>query len=164
MAFPLSLYLKTQVHIQFTKSILTSCQKSICNITSPQFPPVKVFNQNVISSLNIKPLKYLGSNISSTESNVNVHISEAWTAIDRLTTIWKSDLSDKIKQEFLQAIAVLVLLYCCTTLTKHMENLRWELHKNAACSFEHILQAALYKTPVVQPFTAHKPSKINKTC
>ena len=56
-----------------------------------------------ISSLNGKTLKlvgqfvYLGSNISSTETNVNIHISKAWTAIDKLLNIRKFDLSDKIK-------------------------------------------------------------------
>ena len=49
-----------------------------------------------ISTLNRKLLKlddhftYLVSNISSTESDVN--ISKAWTVIDRLSTVWKSNL------------------------------------------------------------------------
>ena len=51
-------------------------------------------------SLNYKPLElvdhflYLDSNISSTESDVNISIEKAWIAIDRLTTIWKPDPSD----------------------------------------------------------------------
>ena len=51
------------------------------------------FNYDVTISLpNGKPLKldlfiYLGSNISSTEIDVNVHIGKAWTAIDKLSTI-----------------------------------------------------------------------------
>ena len=55
-----------------------------------------------ISTLNISPLKlvdkftYLGSSVSSTESDVNIRQAKAWTAIDRLSIIWKSDLSDKI--------------------------------------------------------------------
>ena len=40
-----------------------------------------------------------------------ISIRKAWTAIDRLSTIWKSDLSDKIKQEFFEVLAVSVLLY-----------------------------------------------------
>ena len=62
------------------------------------------FNQNcVISSLKDKPLKlvdqfiYIGSNISSTESHVNIRIGKAWIVIDMLIIIWKSDLYDKIK-------------------------------------------------------------------
>ena len=76
------------------------------------------FNQDsAISSVNGKPLRlvdqliYLGSNISPTENDVNIWLGKAWTAIDKLLTIRKSDLSDKTKQEFFQVVAVLVLLY-----------------------------------------------------
>ena len=41
--------------------------------------------------------KHLGGNILSTESDVNICIGKAWTAINRLMAIWKSDLSNKIK-------------------------------------------------------------------
>ena len=59
--------------------------------------------QNLISTLNYKLLKlvdqfiYFGSNISLTESNVNLRIGKTLTAIDSLSTIWKSDLFDKKK-------------------------------------------------------------------
>ena len=68
------------------------------------------FNKDSVISLNDKPLKlvdqfiYLGSNISSTESNVNVCIDKGWTGINRLPTIGKSNLSDKIKWEFFQLV------------------------------------------------------------
>ena len=61
-------------------------------------------NQNsAFSSLNGKPLKladeyiYLGNNISSTESDGNICIGKAGTTIDRLSSIKKSDLSNKKK-------------------------------------------------------------------
>ncbi len=38
-------------------------------------------------------------------------------AIDRLSIIWKSDLTDKMKRSFLQAAVVSILLYGCTTWT-----------------------------------------------
>ena len=47
---------------------------------------------------------YFGSNISSTESHVNIRIGIAWTAIDLSTTKRQSDLSDKIKGVFFQAV------------------------------------------------------------
>ena len=93
--------------------------------------------EGILSTLGDKPLKfvdqiiYLSSNISSIESDVSICLAKAWNAIDRLLIIWKSDLSDKIKQDFFQAVAVLMLLYGCTTLmlTKHhWEKDRWELH------------------------------------
>ena len=51
---------------------------------------------------NNKPLKlgdyfiYFGSNISSTESDVNKCRGKARIAIDRLLTIWRFNLSDEI--------------------------------------------------------------------
>ena len=65
--------------------------------------------EGTISLLNDKPLKlvnqfpYLGSNISSTESDVNIYIEKAQTVIYRLSIIWKSDLFDKIKRDFFRA-------------------------------------------------------------
>ena len=48
---------------------------------------------------------------------------KTWTAIDRLSIIWKSDLTDKMKRSFFQAVVVSILLYGCTTwtLTKRLE-------------------------------------------
>ena len=68
------------------------------------------FNQRGdISTLNGISLKlvdkftYLGSNVSSTETNIKTRLAKAWTAIDRLSVIWKSDLTDTIKRSFFQA-------------------------------------------------------------
>ena len=70
------------------------------------------FNQAInISSLNCKPLKlvdqviYLGSNISSTESELNKRLVIASITANRWSIIGKSDLSDKIKREFFQVVA-----------------------------------------------------------
>ena len=45
------------------------------------------------------------------------------TAINRLSVIWKLDLTDKMKRSFFQAAVVSILLYGCTTwtLTKRLE-------------------------------------------
>ena len=42
---------------------------------------------------------------------------KAWTANDRLSIIWKSDLTDKMKCSFFQAAVVSILLYGCSTWT-----------------------------------------------
>ena len=64
---------------------------------------------------------YLGSSVSSTEKDIDTRLTKAWTTIDRLSIIWKSDLTDKIS--FFQAVIVSILLYGCTTwtLTKWLE-------------------------------------------
>ena len=55
-----------------------------------------------ISTLNAGSLKsvekftYLGSSISSTENNINMQLAKVWIAIDKLSIIWKLDLSNKI--------------------------------------------------------------------
>ena len=63
---------------------------------------------------------YLGSSVSSTEKDIDTRLTKAWTAIDRLSIIWKSNLTDKMKRSFFQATIVSILLYGCTTwmLTK----------------------------------------------
>ena len=66
---------------------------------------------------------YLGSSVSSTENDIDTRLTKAWTDIDRLSIIWKSDLTDEMKCSFFQAAVVLILLYGCTTwtLTKRLE-------------------------------------------
>ena len=66
---------------------------------------------------------YLGSSVSLTEKDINTQLMKAWTAIDKLSIIWKSDLIDKMKRSFFQAAVVSILLHGCTTwtLTKRLE-------------------------------------------
>ena len=63
------------------------------------------FNQTGdISTLSGSSLKlvdkfiYLGSSVSSTEKDIDTRLTKAWTAIDKLSVIWKSDLTDKMKR------------------------------------------------------------------
>ena len=84
-----------------------------------------------MSILDGTPLKlvdkftYLGSSVSSTEKDIDAWLTKAWTAINRLSIIWKSDLTDKMKRSFFQAAIASILLYGCTTrtLTKRLEKL-----------------------------------------
>ena len=66
---------------------------------------------------------YLGSSVSSTETDIDTRLTKAWTAIYKLSVVWKSDLTDKMKRSFFQAVVVSILLHGCTiwTLTKRME-------------------------------------------
>ena len=82
-----------------------------------------------ISTLDGTPLKlvdkftYLGSCVLSTEKDIDTRLTKVWTVIDRLSIIWKSDLTNKMKRIFFQAVVVSILLYGCTTwmLTKRLE-------------------------------------------
>ena len=111
----------------------------------------------------INQLAYLSRNISSTESDVNICIGKAWTAIDRLARICKPDLSHKICG-FFQPVAMSVLVCDCTswTLTKGLATkLHWGPKDTAFC-FEQTLEAALYKTAAVWPLVSHLTNHISK--
>ena len=66
---------------------------------------------------------YLGNSVSSTEKDIDTRLTKAWTAIDKLSIIWKSDLTHKMKRSFFQAAVASIPLYGCTTwtLTKRLE-------------------------------------------
>ena len=63
---------------------------------------------------------------ASTESDINIRLAKVWNTLDRLSIIWKSDSSDIIKWNILQAVAMSILLYGCTkwTPTEHLERKR----------------------------------------
>ena len=82
-----------------------------------------ISKQNGSSLKLVDKFTYLRSSVSSTEKDINTRLTKAGTAIDKLSVIWKSDLTDKMKRSFFQAAVVSILLYGCTTwtLTKRME-------------------------------------------
>ena len=84
---------------------------------------------------------YLGSSVSSTEKDIDTRLTKAWTAINRLSIIWKSDLTDKRKRSFFQAAVASILLYGCFTwtLTKRLE-------KKLDSNYTRMLRAILNKS------------------
>ena len=75
---------------------------------------------------------------------------KAWTAIDRLSIIWKSDLTDKMKHSFFQSAVVSILLYGCTTWTQS----KW-LEKKIDGNYTRMLRAILNKSRWQHP-TKHQ--------
>ena len=121
------------------------------------------FNQTGdISTLNGSSLKLvdkftsLGSSVSSTKTDIDMRLAKAWTAINRLSVIWKSDLTDKIKRSVFQAAVVLILLYGCTswTLTKHMEK---KLDGNYTRMLRAILNKSWRQHPTKQQLYGYLP-------
>ena len=84
---------------------------------------------------------YLGSSVSSTEKDIDTGLTKAWTAIYRLSIIWKSNLIDKMKRSFFQAAVVSILLYGCTTWTQTKR-----LEKNLDGNYTRMLRAILNKS------------------
>ena len=92
---------------------------------------------------------YLGSSVSSTEKDIDTRPTKAWTAIDRLSIIWESDLTDKMNCSFFQAAVVSILLYGCTTWT-----LTKRLKKKLDGNYTRMLRAILNKSPQDTNYTA----------
>ena len=103
---------------------------------------------------------YLESSVSSTKKDIDMRLMKAWTAIDKLSIIWKSDLTDKMKQ-FFQAAVVSILLYGCTTwaLTKRMEK---KLDGNYTRMLQAILNKSWWQHPTKLQLYGHLPP-ITKT-
>ena len=125
------------------------------------------FQTGDISTLNGSSLKlvdkftYLGSSVSSTEKDIDTRLTKAWTTIDNLSIIWKSDLTDKMKRSFFQAAVLSILLYVCTTwtLTKRSEK---KLDGNYTRMLRAILNKSLRQHPTKHQLYGHLPP-ITKT-
>ena len=90
-----------------------------------------------------------------------MRLEKAWTTIDRLSVIWKSDLTDRIKHSFFQAAVVSILPYGCTTwtLTKRIEK---KLDGNCTRMLQAILNKSWRQHSTKQQLYVHLPS-ITKT-
>ena len=126
------------------------------------------FNQTGdISALDGSSLKlvdkftYLGCSVSSTKKDIDTQLTKVWTAIDKLSIMWKSDLTDKMKRSFFQAAVVSILLYGCTTwtLTKQLEK---KLDGNYTRMLRAILNKFWRQHPTKHQLLANLPS-ITKT-
>ena len=102
-----------------------------------------------------------GSSVSSNDTDINTWLAKAWTVIDRLSVISKTDRTDKIKCSFFQAAVVSILLYRCTTwtLTKRKEK---KLHSNYTRMLWAILNKSWRQHPTKQQLYGYLPS-ITKT-
>ena len=61
------------------------CYNQIGNITTLDGASLKLVDK----------FTYLGSSVSSAEKDINTRLTKAWTAIDRLSIVWTSDLTEK---------------------------------------------------------------------
>ena len=109
-------------------SILYMCYNQTGDITTVDGASLKLVDK----------FTNLGSSVSSTENDIDTRLTKAWTAIDSLSIIWKSDLADKMKRSFFQAAVASILLYGCTTRT-----LTKRLKKKLDGNYTRILRAIL---------------------
>ena len=98
----------------------------------------------------------LGSSVSSAEKDIDTRLTKAWTAIDRLSIIWKSDLTDKMERSFFQAAVVSILLYGCTTWTL-TKRLKKKLDGNYTRMLRAILNKSWRQHPTKHQLYGHLP-------
>ena len=93
--------------------------------------------------------------------DIKTRLAKAWTAINRLSIIWKSDLTNKMKRSFFQAAVTSILLYGCTTwtLTKRLEK---KLDGNYTRMLRAILNKSWRQHPTRYQLYGHLPP-ITKT-
>ena len=104
---------------------------------------------------------YLGSSVSSTEKDIDTRLTKAWTAIDKLSIIWKSNLTDKRKRSFFHAAVVSILLYACTTWTQ-TKRLEKKLDDNYTRMLRAMLNRSWWQHPTRHQIYGHLPP-ITKT-
>ena len=114
------------------------------------FPKTSIFNGIHIY------LTTLLDSVKSTEKDIETRLKKAWTAINRLSIIWKSDLTDKMKRSFFQAAVTSILLYGCTTwtLTKRLEK---KLDDNYTRMLRAILNKSWRQHPTRHQLYDHLP-------
>ena len=82
----------------------TGCRGLHVNTDKKEFmclnPRGDIFTLNGRSQKLVDKFTYLGSNVFSTEDDINTLLAKAGTDIDRLSVIRKSDQPDKIKRSF----------------------------------------------------------------
>ena len=150
------------------EALLHSLERAAAGIVNAHKTEYMCYNQTGnITTLDGASLRlvdkftYLGSSVSSTENDIDTRLTIAWTAIDRLSIIWKSDLTDKMKRSFFQAAVVSILLYGCTTwtLTKRLEK---KLDGNYRRMLRAILNKSWRQHPTRHQLYGHLPT-ITKT-
>ena len=132
-----------------------------CQCTQNWIYVLKPNRQDGTSLKLVDKFTYLESSVSSTEKDIDTRLTKARTTIDRLSIIWKSDLTDKIKRSFFQAAVVSILLYGCTTWTL-TKRLKKKLDGNYTRMLRAILNKSWRQYPTKHQLYGHLPP-ITKT-
>ena len=117
---------------------------------------------NIVKDLNLCPFSStITITTRASKKDIETRLTKAWTAINRLSTIWKSDRTDKMKRSFFPAAVTSILLYGCTTwtLTKRVEK---KLDGNYTRMLRAILNKSWQQHPTRHQLYGHLPP-ITKT-
>ena len=111
------------IHVNADKTECT-CFIQTSHIFTLKSGPLKLANK----------FTYLGSSVSSTENDINTWVAKAWTAINRLSVIWNSDLTDQIKRSFFfsnsDRVSTAIWMHHMDANLTYGEKAWRQLHKN----------------------------------
>ena len=119
----------------------------LCNETKTEFISTST-SSDTIHSLSGAPIKqvedfvYLGSHIMESKKDFKSRKGMAWTACNKLDTIWNSDLQNSIEVSLFQATIEKILMYGSETWTltsKQQQKTRRNIYKPTTTSTEHTL-------------------------
>ena len=88
----------------------------------------------------VENVNYLGSCIGSTEKDIQIRFSKAWSALNSMQEIWKSKMPDKLKRNFFRVAVESILVYGAISWT-----LTAKLEGEIDGSYTRMLRAALNK-------------------
>ena len=93
-----------------------------------------------------------------TVTDSDTWLTKAWTDIDRLSVIWKSELTDKKEPQFLPSsgrVDTAIGMHYMDANSAYGEKAWRQQHKNAASNIEQVLEATPHKAPAIRPPTTH---------
>ena len=117
-----------------------------------------IFTQDGTSLKLVDKFIYLGSRVSSTEKDIDTQLTKTWTAIDKLSIIWKSDLTDNMKRSFFPSsghVDTAVWMHYLDANKTAGEKAKRQLHKNVASNIEQVPEATPHKAPTIRPPNSH---------
>ena len=88
------------------------------------------------------------------KKDIDTRLTNAWTAIDKLSVIWKSDLTNEMKTQFLPSsgrIDTAVWMHHLDANKTVGEEARRQLHKNVASNIKQVLATTPHKAPTMRP-------------
>ena len=94
-----------------------------CNINTDH----KVRSVNGSQLKSVDNYTYLGSEISSVDKEIKIRIVKSWSALDKLSSIWKSNLTATLKRNFFNKLER-KLDGTYTRMLRVVFNISWKLH------------------------------------
>ena len=96
-------------------------------------------------------------------NNFSILISKAWTAIDKLSIIWMSDLTDKMKRTGSGCVDTAIWMHHMDAYEAAAEEAGRKLYKNVESSIKQVLATTPHETPTIRTLAPHHKNYTSST-